>query len=114
MAGQSPYLINTGLTYLNTDNGINLGIFYNVKGPTLAIVGSGLFPDVYSVPYDNLSFSYNQQFGKDKKLNMNFRVDNILNDKIEFVYKSYNAKDQTFSKMLPMRSFSVGFGYKLQ
>jgi hypothetical protein len=98
---------------LNTDNGINLGIFYNVKGPTLAIVGSGLFPDVYSVPYDNLSFSYNQRFGKDKKLNLNFRVDNLLNDKIEFVYKSYNAKDQTFSKMLPMRSFSVGFGYKL-
>jgi hypothetical protein len=44
---------------------------------------------------------------------LNFRVDNLLNDKIEFVYKSYNAKDQTFSKMLPMRSFSVGFGYKL-
>jgi outer membrane receptor protein involved in Fe transport len=113
MAGQSPYLINTGLTYLNADNGINLGIFYNVKGPTLTIVGSGLFPDVYSVPYDNLSFSFNKQFGKDKKLNMNFRVDNILNDKLEFVYKSYNAKDQTFSKMLPMRSFSVGFSYKL-
>jgi len=113
MAGQSPYLINTGLTYLNADNGINLGIFYNVKGPTLTIVGSGLFPDVYSVPYDNLSFSYNKQFGKDKKLNMNFRVDNILNDRIEFVYKSYNSKDQTFSKMLPMRSFTVGFSYKL-
>jgi outer membrane receptor protein involved in Fe transport len=113
MAGQSPYLINTGLTYLNADKGINIGIFYNVKGPTLTIVGSGLFPDVYSVPYDNLSFSYNQQFGKDKKLSMNFRVDNILNDKIEFVYKSYNAKDQTFSKLLPMRSFSIGFSYKL-
>ena len=44
---------------------------------------------------------------------MNFRVDNILNDQIEFVYKSYNSKDQIFSKMLPMRSFSVGFSYKL-
>jgi hypothetical protein len=113
MAGQSPYLINTGLTYLNADKAINMGIFYNVKGPTLTIVGSGLFPDVYSVPYDNLSFSYNKGFGKDKKLNMNLRADNILNDKLEFVYRSYNAKDQVFSKMLPMRSFSIGFSYKL-
>jgi TonB-dependent receptor len=113
MAGQSPYLINTGLTYLNADKAINMGIFYNVKGPTLTIVGSGLFPDVYSVPYDNLSFSYNQGFGKDKKLNMNLRADNILNDKIEFVYRSYNSQDQIFSKMLPMRSFSIGFSYKL-
>jgi len=113
MSGQSPYLINTGLTYQNTDKGMNLGIFYNVKGPTLTIVGSGLFPDVFSVPYDNLSFSYNQAFGKNKKLNMNLRADNILNDKIEFVYKAFNSTDQVFSKMAPMRSFSMGFSYKL-
>ncbi|OYY99717.1 MAG: TonB-dependent receptor [Sphingobacteriia bacterium 28-36-52] len=113
MAGQSPYLINTGLTYLDTDKGLNVGLFYNVKGPTLTIVGSGLFPDVFSVPYDNLSFSFNQALGKKKKMNLNLRIDNILNDQIEFVYKAYGAQDQVFSKMLPRQSFNLGFSYKL-
>jgi hypothetical protein len=44
--------------------------FYNVKGATLTIVGSGLFPDVYTLPYNNLNFSFNKSFGKDEKFKL--------------------------------------------
>ncbi|MBR9997848.1 MAG: TonB-dependent receptor, partial [Cyclobacteriaceae bacterium] len=44
MAGQSPYVINSSLTYTNYDLGLDAGIFYNVKGPTLYIVGGDCFP----------------------------------------------------------------------
>ena len=48
MAGQAPYVINGGISYGNADKGIETGFFYNVKGPTLYIVGVGLYPDVYN------------------------------------------------------------------
>ena len=113
MAGQSPYIVNAGFTYTDSDKGISSGIFYNVKGPTLTIVGSGLFPDVYTLPYNNLNFSFNKTFGKDGKLNFNFRADNILNDNIDVVFRAYNAQDQVFSSLSPRRSFSIGLSYKL-
>ncbi|MFM1913056.1 MAG: hypothetical protein RIR51_894 [Bacteroidota bacterium] len=113
MAGQSPYIVNAGLNYADFEKGLNIGLYYNVKGPTLSIVGSGLFPDIYSLPYNNLSFSYNKSFGKEQKLNLNFRVENILNDNIEVVYRAYNADDKLFSIYQPKRSFSLGLSYRL-
>lgn len=112
MAGQSPYIINAGITYANKDKGLNMGLFYNVKGSTLSIVGSGLFPDVYAEPYNNLSFSFNKTFGKNDKLNLNLRAENILNDNVDFVYKAYGSRDQFFSTLSPQRSFSIGIAYK--
>jgi outer membrane receptor protein involved in Fe transport len=112
MAGQSPYIINAGLTYSDSEKGTNIGLFYNVKGTTLYIVGSGLFPDVYALPYHNLSFSFNQSVGKSKKINLSLRADNILNDDLQFVFRSYKARDQYFSSLNPFRSFSFGFSYK--
>jgi TonB-dependent receptor len=112
MAGQSPYVINAGLTYANSSKGINMGMFYNVKGATISIVGSGLFPDVYALPYNNLSFSFNKAVSKDKKWTLSLRADNILNDDIQFVFRGYGAQDQIFSDLDPRRSFSVGFSYK--
>ena len=41
LQGQSPYLVNFGIDYTN-DNGWNAGLFYNVQGKTLQIVGSCL------------------------------------------------------------------------
>jgi outer membrane receptor protein involved in Fe transport len=112
MAGQSPYIVNAGFTYTDSDKGISSGFFYNVKGATLTIVGSGLFPDVYTLPYNNLNFSFNKSFGKDEKFNFNFRSDNILNDNIDVVFRAYNAQDQVFSSLSPRRSFSLGLSYK--
>ncbi len=112
MAGQSPYIINAGFTYADADKGLNLGMFYNVKGPTISIVGSGLFPDVYSLPYNNLSLSFNKSLGKKQKVNLNLRAENILNDNVDFVFRGYNAKDQIFSSLSPFQSFSIGFSYK--
>lgn len=39
MAGQAPYIINTGLSYNNFTRGWEAGIFYNVQGSTLNYVG---------------------------------------------------------------------------
>lgn len=112
MAGQSPYVINSSFTYANYDLGIDAGIFYNVKGPTLYIVGGGLFPDIYHDPFHNLSFSVNKRLGKKSKSTIDLKISNILNDQNEIFYQSYNASAQIFERFTPGRSISIGYSHK--
>lgn len=112
MAGQSPYVINCGLSYNNAKIGLDLGVFYNVKGPTLAIVGTGLSPDIYDEPFHSLNLSVNQKLGKDKKTTLDFRVSNILNDRIESFYRSFKAEKQAFNSINPGIAFSLGVNHK--
>jgi hypothetical protein len=112
MAGQSPYVINTSFAYANYDLGLDAGIFYNVKGPTLYIVGGGLFPDIYNDPFHSLNVSFTKKFGKQQQSSIDFKITNILDDDNEIYYQSYKASDQLFERMVPGRSFSIGYGYK--
>jgi TonB-dependent receptor len=112
MAGQSPVVINIGLVYTNRDNGLDAGIFYNVKGRTLEVVSSGLYPDVYLNSFNSLNFSINKRLGEDQKTSIDFKVSNILNDTMERVFSSYNATDQYFSRYSPGISFSLGLSHK--
>lgn len=113
MAGQSPYVINAGLSYDNYDKGINAGFFYNVKGPSLAIVGTGLSPDIYVAPFHSLNFSFNKQLGKAKKITLQLKASNLLDDKRYEYFESYNADKETSVEYSVGRSFSIGFSYKL-
>ena len=111
MAGQSPYVINAGLSYSDPKAGLNAGVFYNVKGPTLYIVGVGLYPDVYSEPFHSLNLSFNKTFGKEGKTSLDFKVANLLNDRVEKFFQSYNTDQQIFDRINPGVIFSLGFAH---
>lgn len=118
MAGQSPYIINAGISYKSTNNaskwnGLEAGVFYNVQGPTLQFVGIVDRPDIYSVPFHSLNFNSNMTVGKTKKWSVGLKIDNILNDANEMVFKSFQAQDQFFQRLLPGRSFSANVRYSL-
>lgn len=112
LQGQSPYLINVGLNYGNEDNGWQTGLFYNVQGETLEVVGTGDVPDVYTMPFNSLNFTLSKSFGKNLSSNINFGIKNILNDDIESHYQSYKAEDEVFTKLTPGRGFTLGYAYK--
>lgn len=112
MAGQSPYVVNAGLSYLKADSPWNAGIFYNVKGPTLTIVGGGLFPDIYMEPFHSINLSLGYKFGDDDRQSLDFKVNNLLNDKVASYYQSYNAANQIYSSYSPGLAFSFSYGYK--
>lgn len=101
MAGQAPYLINTGLSYNSYATGWEAGLFYNVQGSSLQYVGFGNRTDTYSVPFNSLNLNVNKTFGADERLQVGFGVQNILNSKKEYVYKSFQAEDQLFSSLSP-------------
>ena len=111
MAGQAPYILNTGLSYVGMQGTLDAGLFYNVKGPTLLIVGAGLFPDVYSVPFHSLNFSVNKTFGPMDNTKLSFNATNLLNDFREEVYQGFQADPQLFTRFNPGVSFSIGLSH---
>ncbi|PSR05827.1 MAG: hypothetical protein BRD49_03660, partial [Bacteroidetes bacterium SW_10_40_5] len=111
MAGQAPYIINAGFGYEGEENGITAGLYYNVKGKTLHIVGSGYRPDVYTEPFHNLKFNAGKTFGTNDRLKIGFKITNILNDDQAKLFKAYKAEDQYFSRKFPGRAFSLSFDY---
>ena len=93
MAGQSPYAVNAGVNYNNTDSGW-AGLFYTVKGLTLSITGIGLYPDNYIASFHSLKFSINKKIGDSQKTAIDFSISNLLESKTESYFKSFNAEKQ--------------------
>lgn len=115
MAGQSPYLINAGFSYRGIDKGFwrkfEANLFYNVQGQTLLYVGMVDRPDIYTKEFHSLNLNVSKTFGKDDRMQLNFKVTNILNDKKEAVFISYDTEDQYFSRLTVGQNYSLKFSY---
>jgi len=113
LQGQSPFLINAGLNYNNTTVGLETGLFYNVQGKTLEVVGFGQNPDVYVQPFNSLNFNFSKTMGKDNNSSISLKVDNILAEKRKSLYDSFGATGRSFSLRQPETSFSLGYNISL-
>lgn len=112
LQGQAPYLINIGLDYNNSDIGLQTGLFYNVQGSTLEVVGIGLVPDVYTQPFNSLNFTLNKSFGENKRSAIDLKINNILGSDRLSEYESFGASNQTFLLREPGTEISLGYTYK--
>ena len=112
LQGQAPFLVNTGLNYSNSNKGLQTGLFYNIQGKTLEIVGTGFLPDVYTMPFHSLNFNFNKEIGKNRRSSLNFKINNILNDSLESKFESFSTESLNFSLRNPGRLFSFGYNYK--
>lgn len=114
MAGQSPYLLNIGVTYDGGTNGVweglEGGLYFNVQGRTLQVVGIKDRPNIYTEPFHSLNLNLSKQFKN--RLEIGFKVKNILNSKIETVYKSYKAEDHYYEFRETGTSYSISLSYK--
>lgn len=115
MAGQAPYIINSGIAYngglKGFWKGLEAGLYYNMQGQTLQYAGIVDRPDIYTVPFHSLNFNANKKFGKDNKMVLGLKISNLLNDKKEEVFKSFNANDQYFSSLTIGTTCSLKFAY---
>ncbi|MEQ8903719.1 TonB-dependent receptor [Ekhidna sp.] len=120
MAGQAPWIINAGVSYNNFETGLDAGLFYNVKGETLVVVGGGIDPDVFYQPFHSLNFNMNKLFGAKDQWSASFSINNILGDKVEQLYKrsfsnatneGFDATGQVFQSWSPGTSFGAGIKY---
>ena len=117
MAGQAPWIINSGLTYSGSDkrfwSGFEAGLYYNVQGTTLQYVGIADRPDIYTLPFHSLNFTASKTIGKEKRMQIGFKIDNILNDKKESIFRSFNPTDQFFTKLEPGTTYHFKLSYNL-
>ncbi len=117
MAGQAPYIINGGLAYNGGEkgfwNGFEAGLYYNVQGQTLLYAGIVDRPDIYSEPFHSLNFNSNKKMDKDGRFQAGLKIENLLNNSKESVFKSYDATDQYFSKIDPGIRFQIRLSYSL-
>lgn len=116
MAGQAPFIVNAGLAYNGGEmgfwKGFEAGVYYNVQGQTLEIVGIVDRPDIYSKQFHSLNLNTNKSFGKNKRMQIGLKIENILNQKKESVFVSYNTADQFFTKLNQGTTFQLRLGYK--
>ncbi|WP_411765944.1 TonB-dependent receptor domain-containing protein [Winogradskyella sp. A3E31] len=112
LQGQAPYLINTGLDYNNSDIGLQTGLFYNVQGRTLEVVGINQTPDVYTKPFHSLNFTFNKSFGEKKNSSIDFKVNNILGSTRLSEFESFRAQDQIYTLREPGTEISLGYSFK--
>ena len=110
LQGQSPYLINAGLEYNNQDKGFQGGLFYNVQGKTLQVVGNGFYPDVYTIPFNSLNFNFIKQLRKNRTLT--FKVTNLLDDNRESQFIGYKQEREYFSFRQIGRTFSINYSFR--
>jgi hypothetical protein len=117
MAGQAPWIINSGITYNGGESrllkDLEAGLYYNVQGTTLQYVGIADRPDIYTLPFHSLNLSLSKAFGKEKRTQIGFKIDNLLNEKKESVFRSFNPTDQFFTKLEPGITYHLKFSYAL-
>ncbi len=115
MAGQAPYIINSGLLYDGGEKGLisnfEAALFYNIQGPTLQIVGIVDRPDIYSVPFHSLNLNANKKLGKSKKLQLGIKIDNLLNQNKATQFKAYNTTEEYDSFLKPGMAFQLRMQY---
>ena len=112
LQGQSPYLINSSLDYKN-ENGLNAGLFFNIQGKTLEVVGTGFAPDVYTQPFESLNLNLSKSLGENQNKIITVKIENILDSKKQSVYESFRADDKVFSFRDQGITFSIGYSIKL-
>lgn len=110
LQGQSPYLINAGIEYNNREKGIQGGLFYNVQGKTLQVVGDGFYPDVYTMPFNSFNFNLIKQLIKN--ITLTLKVTNLLNDNRESQFIGFNEEREYFSFRHIGRTFSLSYAVR--
>lgn len=111
MQGQSPYIFNCGISYLN--NNIESSLTYNVEGQKLSIVGINRRPNIYTNPFHSLNISASLNNIIYDNLKISLLCKNILNQKRELVAQSYGTKDQTYNTYEIGRSIGIKLKYVL-
>jgi outer membrane receptor protein involved in Fe transport len=121
LQGQSPYLVNGGLQYSETENGLSFNILYNRIGQRIYTVGnvSSGFLDIYENSRDVIDFQIAKKVFK-KRGEIKLNIGDLLNQD-QALYQNYDGnktynkgKDVEFFRMKPGSNFSIGLSYDIK
>ena len=116
LQGQSPYIINTAMSYNNEKKGISVTAVYNMFGDRIFSVGDVLFPTIYERSRHSLDLTVNIK--ANDRLTFKMGVQNILNAPFRFYEDSdrneiINTKDNPIVVFRRGSYFSFSASYNI-
>ncbi len=116
LQGQSPYIINVGLSYVSDSSGLSSTFSLNRIGRRLAVAGSELLPEFFDKERTVIDFQIAKNFLDDKvELKFNAR-DLLAQDIITYLdfdrSRTLTEKDKIFTKNRAPRVFVFSATYK--
>lgn len=111
LQGQSPYVLNLDLAYVNYELGMDAGLHFNVFGERLSDVSLGGTPDVFEQPRNMLNFTFSQRLVEN--LNLKFSARNILDARMERLYH-YKGQEYFNTQYDLGTTLSLGFSYTFE
>ena len=91
LQGQSPYIINGGIQYLDNDKNWGVSISYNLIGRRIVIVGGPTEPSIWENPRHVLDLQLSKTFKRKFELKFNIR-DMIAQNQIRYQDINSNGK----------------------
>lgn len=117
MQGQSPYIINMGLSYRNMLHDLQVNLLYNVAGKYIFSIGFDVYPDIYQMPRNLLDLTVNKGLGKHFELKAG--ISDLLNNPVLLLQDANNdgkfeaAGDQVIQRYMPGTTYTFGISYRL-
>ncbi len=116
LQGQSPYIVNFGLTYIEPLSELGIGLFFNQIGRRIDAIGDKNYPDIYEDHRPLLDAQISKRIfkGGSLKLNMNdilansltFYQDQNVNGKLDV-----NGDDTIIIRQQTGTNFSISFSF---
>jgi TonB-dependent receptor len=108
--GQSPYIINFNLAYVNDDWGTDASIYYNIFGKRLSEIGPNGAPNVYELARPELNLILSQKFFDGFKIKLSAK--NLL-DSDYYKAQTYNDVNYIVQRYSLGRTFSISLSYDI-
>ncbi|MBL7774559.1 MAG: TonB-dependent receptor, partial [Saprospiraceae bacterium] len=116
LQGQSPYLLNTGLSYNHPDWGLSTTLVYNIIGDRVAQVGTVGYADIYERHRNLLDFQVSKRLGERAEIKLT--LGDILSPDFMY-YQDNNANhkydagaDNVMQRLNYGTTITLGFGYR--
>ena len=108
MYGQSPFIVNTYLSFISKKYDFGLNISYNIWGERLTFVSQGRVPDVYEQPRNVVDLTFEKGFND--KWRITFKAQNLLNPDYKQTH-DFEGSEYIFSNYTVGRTYSFGVKY---
>ncbi len=111
MQGQSPYVVNVGLQYLNRELGLGVSLLYNKIGRRIFLVGSNGYLNVYEAPRDLFDIQISQKIFKNGEVKLN--ISDVFNQLSVFYQDQDGSKKFEADKDTQITGIRFGTNYSL-
>jgi len=109
MQGQAPYIINTGISYVDNKRNFSVSTMLNRIGHRLYIVGSNIIPNRWENPRTVVDLQLTKSFLKNK-LEIRFNVRDLLHQDLVYYYKGTSRKSNAYNSKVDYVNFTRNYG----